>query len=73
MLSRSTRTADLSQHKWRKARHSGTGDNCVEVAGAGQVVAVRDSKKPDAGRLAFSPHEWHAFAERVKNGGYDLS
>lgn len=47
---------DLSGLTWRKSsRSGGNGDNgaCVEVAFAGPVVAVRDSKNPAAGVLAF--------------------
>ncbi|MFD0854073.1 DUF397 domain-containing protein, partial [Actinomadura adrarensis] len=33
---------------WRKSARSGeNGGNCVELAGAASVVAVRDSKDPD--------------------------
>lgn len=41
---------------WRKStRSTANGDNgaCVEIAFAGPVVAVRDSKNPTAGTLAF--------------------
>lgn len=31
---------------WRKSSHSGSGDQCVEVAALGRSVAVRDSKNP---------------------------
>jgi hypothetical protein len=40
---------------WRKSRRSSeSGDNCVEVAAINGVVAIRDSKHPEAGHLAFS-------------------
>ncbi|WP_433232584.1 DUF397 domain-containing protein [Actinomadura formosensis] len=33
---------------WRKSSHSSSqGDECVELANLGTVVAVRDSKDPD--------------------------
>lgn len=56
-------TVDHSGLVWRKSSYSGGGnnDNCVEVAFASPVVAVRDSKKPDAGRLAFSVSAWQRF------------
>ncbi|SNT56544.1 protein of unknown function [Actinomadura meyerae] len=39
---------DLTNAKWRKSSHSGpNGGNCVELADAAGVVAVRDSKDPD--------------------------
>lgn len=48
-------TMDFPGLSWRKSsRSTATGDNgnCVEVALAGPVVAVRDSKNPDAAALA---------------------
>lgn len=39
---------DLSAAEWRKAsRSKEDGSNCVEVASALDVVAVRDSKVPE--------------------------
>lgn len=39
---------DLKNAKWRKARRSlSNGGECVELAGVGGAVAVRDSKDPD--------------------------
>ncbi|SNR42729.1 DUF397 domain-containing protein [Actinomadura mexicana] len=39
---------DLKHAKWRKARRSlSNGGECVELAGVGGAVAVRDSKDPD--------------------------
>lgn len=54
--------------QWRKSSYSGNTGNCVEVAIAGRVVAVRDSKNPGSPHLAFAPHEWQAFARQVKAG-----
>ncbi|WP_235018033.1 DUF397 domain-containing protein [Thermomonospora echinospora] len=65
---------DLSHAGWRKSQRSGNGGaNCVEVADAGRVVAVRDSKDPEGGILAFQQDAWGAFAQRVKGGCYDIS
>jgi hypothetical protein len=58
--------------QWRKSTYSGNTGNCVEVAIAGRVVAVRDSKDPSGSRLVFAPHEWQAFALQVKAGRYSL-
>lgn len=62
-----------SRLNWRKSLRSGNGGaNCVEVAALGAGVAVRDSKSPGCGTLAFTPAEWNAFAERVRNDRYRL-
>ncbi|MER6531913.1 DUF397 domain-containing protein, partial [Streptomyces sp. NPDC001508] len=45
--------AALGTVAWRKSSYSGnTGGDCVEVADLNALVAVRDSKNPDAGRFA---------------------
>lgn len=56
---------------WRKSSHSGT-HNCVEVARADNVVAVRDSKTEfgsakDA-HLAFTPSQFGAFLALLRKG-----
>jgi hypothetical protein len=53
---------------WRKsARSSGNGENCVELANAPGIVAVRDSKDPDGPKLTFSRAAFAAFAAEVKS------
>lgn len=65
---------DTPEVVWRKSRRSGgNGGACVEVAAIERTVAARDSKNPEGGILAFSPTEWSAFANRVKNGDLDLT
>jgi hypothetical protein len=52
---------------WRKSSYSGnSGGNCIEIAAAGSVVAVRDSKDPQGPVLAFGTHDWQRFADQVK-------
>ncbi|HEV2779448.1 MAG TPA: DUF397 domain-containing protein [Actinophytocola sp.] len=49
-------TVDLRALGWRtssRSSASGSNANCVEIAFAGSVVAVRDSKNPAAGTLTF--------------------
>jgi len=56
-------------HRERECLRGDVG--CVEVAFAGDVIAVRDSKAPDQAVLAFTPHEWDVFVRGVKNGEFD--
>lgn len=58
---------------WKKStRSGGGGDNCVEVAFAGDgTVGVRDSKNPADAVLEFTPAEWAAFLEGVREGEFD--
>ena len=58
----------LSTGPWRKSSYSDTGGQCVEIAQAGSIFAVRDSKTPGSGRLTFSRQAWTAFTRCVKNG-----
>jgi hypothetical protein len=47
---------------WRRSSASGTSGACVEVARvADGGLAVRDSKNPEGGRLAFSAVAWQLF------------
>ena len=60
-------TVDLSRAKWRKSSFSGGGgSNCVEVAGARQVIAVRDSKDALGPVLVIGQRAWRQFAAKVK-------
>jgi hypothetical protein len=56
---------DLSRTPWRKSSHSGTETNCVEVAAARNVIAIRDSKNPDGPVLTFTPTAWATFLTRM--------
>jgi hypothetical protein len=64
---------DMSKYTtWRKSRRSGGGDNCVEVAIAGDgTVGVRDSKDPAGPVLEFTLAEWAAFTGGVQDGEFD--
>jgi hypothetical protein len=61
---------DLSKLVWRKSSFSQV-NGCVEVADAGEVVAVRDSKNDRGSILIFSQEEWAAFLSGVKNGEFE--
>jgi hypothetical protein len=65
-------TVDLSRARWRKSVRSGQNGNCVEIAGASGMIAMRDSKDPHGPVLAFSPQEMRAFLDEAKANKYDL-
>jgi hypothetical protein len=46
-------------------------DGCVEVEFADGLVAVRDSKDPQGQALVFTPLEWQAFIDGVRDGQFD--
>jgi len=56
---------DLAGARWRKSSYSGGNgggnDNCVEVAFAGAVAAVRDSKNTHGPVLALPAASWARF------------
>jgi hypothetical protein len=62
---------DVTALQWRKSSHSGSGNNCVEVASMAAAVAVRDSKDPDGGHLVFDAGDWEAFITGIKRGEYN--
>jgi uncharacterized protein DUF397 len=64
---------DLSCAPWRKARRSQHNGGCVEVANLGEVVAVRDSKRPEAGAHVVGRNAFSAFLADAKAGRFDLS
>jgi hypothetical protein len=53
--------------RWRKSSYSGNGgSDCVEAAGNGNRVLVRDTKNRPGAVLRFSPAAWRRFADQVK-------
>jgi hypothetical protein len=63
---------DLSHAPWRKARRSQHNGGCVEVANLGDVVAVRDSKRPEAGAHVVGRNAFAAFLAEAKAGRFDF-
>ena len=58
---------------WRKSRHSGNEEGCVETAFlADGHIAVRDSKDRGGPVLLYTPREWSAFLAGVKDGEFEL-
>jgi hypothetical protein len=54
---------DLSRAEWHKSSYSSQSGNCVEVArNLPGLVAVRDSKAPDAPNLLVSPRPGERFS-----------
>ena len=54
---------------WRKSSHSSGTGNCVEVAGADRLVAIRDTKQGGRGpMLELTEVAWRAFLAEVKSG-----
>ena len=64
--------SDLSGQRWRKSSRSGAGNDCVELVVANVGAAVRDSKNPVAGHVAFDAPRWDAFMGVVKEGHLDI-
>lgn len=66
---------DLSGVEWRRGddeRQAGGGR--VEVAFVDDgTTLLRDGEHPDGPVLVFTPEEWQAFVEGVKDGEFDLS
>jgi hypothetical protein len=64
---------DLSRALWRKARRSQYNGGCVEVAAnLDGVVAVRDSKRPEAGAHVVDRGAFAAFLADARAGRFDL-
>jgi hypothetical protein len=63
---------DLSQAVWRKASRSQNNGGCVEIAALPEVIAVRDSKRPEGGAHVLEPTAFAAFLADVKAGRYDI-
>ncbi|MFJ9555892.1 DUF397 domain-containing protein [Nocardiopsis sp. NPDC101807] len=52
---------------FRRSSYSGGSNNCVEVADAPNLHAVRDSKSPEQAPLAFDRAEWRAFLSTAQS------
>ncbi|TYK46007.1 DUF397 domain-containing protein [Actinomadura decatromicini] len=59
---------DVNDLVWRKAsRSASNGGECVELASAPGVVAVRDSKDPDGPRLLLERDAFIALIAALKH------
>ncbi|MEW2355174.1 DUF397 domain-containing protein [Spirillospora sp. NPDC029432] len=61
---------------WRRSRHCGASNTCVEVAlfdGSDLPIAARDAKNgPEGPTLRFSRSAWGAFVQQAREGAFDL-
>jgi Domain of unknown function (DUF397) len=63
----------LSQAIWRKARRSAHNGGCVEIAAnLPEVIAIRDSKRPEGGAHVIGRSTFAEFLADLKGGRYDL-
>lgn len=60
-----------SDLRWRKAQQSVQNGQCVELARAGSMIAIRDSKNPAGPMLMYTAAEWRAFLDGAKHGEFD--
>ncbi|MER5632193.1 DUF397 domain-containing protein [Streptomyces nitrosporeus] len=66
---------DLTNAVWAKSEMSNGGNNCLEVAFVGDVVALRDSMDvgdPDAKVLIVSRRDYELFTQSVRAGQTNL-
>jgi hypothetical protein len=63
--------ADTTELDWIKARASMGNGACVELAIAGGLIALRDSKNPSTPPLFFTAAEFAAFVDGTKCGEFD--
>ncbi|MEU0739287.1 DUF397 domain-containing protein [Streptomyces sp. NPDC006134] len=66
---------DLTNAVWAKSEMSNGGNNCLEVAFVGDVVALRDSVDvgdPDAQVLIVSRKDYELFTQSVRAGQSNL-
>jgi hypothetical protein len=57
---------------WRKASHSATNGECVEIAVVDGRIAVRDSKAINGAMLRYDASDWRMFIERAKRADYSI-
>ncbi len=55
---------------WRIAERS-AGGNCVEIARTRDLIAVRNSKRPEGEMVLYTQPEFAAFLDGAKKGEFD--
>ncbi len=62
---------EASHATWRKSSYS-LANGCVEVADIDGKVGLRHSKDRRGPVLLFTPSEWRAFLDGVRDGEFDF-
>ena len=57
---------------WLRSSRCGN-SSCVEVARDGELIRVRDTKRPGGAELEFTRSEWDAFLAGARNGEFDFA
>jgi hypothetical protein len=57
---------DLISAVWRKSSYSGTNGACIEVAGTGRLINIRDSTDRDGAVLVVTGEAWSGFVASLK-------
>jgi len=60
---------DIDPPKWVRSTRCASG-TCVEVAKVDDQYLIRDSKRPEVARLAYTEDEWTAFVAGVNAGEF---
>lgn len=63
--------AAFSGLDWRRSQLSVNNGQCLELARAEGMIAIRDSKDPSGPVLMYTPAEFHAFLDGAKKGEFD--
>ena len=58
-------------YNWIKSSRSMAANACVELAQAGELIAVRDSKTPAVAPFHYTRAEFEAFLYGAKHGEFD--
>jgi hypothetical protein len=62
---------EVPNYLWFKSTRSASNGNCVEVAFAVQMVAIRDSKDPTGPVLRFTRSAWQDFLTSIRAGAFE--
>lgn len=62
---------DYSSVIWEKSPDSGGNDECMEFGQIGELVAVRDSKRPEDTPQLYTRGEIRAMLSGAKSGFFD--